>query len=261
MKRFVIIAALVWGASLVALAADGKFTPLSPEGFPLTDTNRPASVAPPAGTAAFVALETNKPTVVDATGEVMDDRHKLAPGDKLSFRVLEDRHLPNFDDNRNLSPVADQTKSLVVADTGELDVPYVGRVNVSGKTCKEVAAELKTLLEKDYYYRATVVLGLDQMSRMLGRVYVWGEVRNQGPVEIPANENFTAGKAILRAGGFNDWAKKSKVKVVRAAKGEGTAKEEILVDMEQVLDRGQTDKDVPVQPDDFIIVPRSKINF
>ena len=65
------------------------------------------------------------------------------------------------------------------------------------------------------------------MSRVLGRVYVWGEVRNQGAVEIPANENLTASKAILRAGGFNDWAKKTKVKIIRAAKPDGGAKQEI----------------------------------
>lgn len=261
MKSIAVIAALIWGVNLAASAADdGKFLPLSPDGYPVGGTNRPAALML-AAEATTARVQTNKPTAVEVAGEVVDDRHKLGPGDKLSFRIVEDRHLPNMDDNRNATSIADQTKALVVADTGELDVPYVGRVNVSGKTCKEAAAELKTLLEKDYYYRATVVLGLDQISRVAGRVYVWGEVRNQGAVEIPANENFTAGKAILRAGGFNDWAKKSKVKVVRAAKADGAAKEEIMVDMEQVLDKGQTDKDVPVQPDDFIIVPRSKINF
>jgi protein involved in polysaccharide export with SLBB domain len=244
MKHFACILVLLAVLVAVRAADDAQFQP-----FPLTNrtatTTAPAleTTTPPAAPSTDTAA-TNAP--VSAAGVVLDDRHKLAPGDKLSFQVLEDR---------------DDAKPLVVTDSGELDVPYVGRVKVVGRTCADVAAELKTLLEKDYYYRATVVLGLDQISRVLGKVYVWGEVRQQGAIEIPTNENFTAGKAILRAGGFNDWAKRNKVKVIRAAKVEGGIKEEILVDMDAVLKEGKTELDVPLQPDDFIIVPRSKVNF
>jgi protein involved in polysaccharide export with SLBB domain len=227
-----------------ACAEDAKFQPFSLESRSLSTTSNATVNPAPADTPAPDAATTNVPVAV--AGIVLDDRHKLGPGDKVSFRVIEDR---------------EDAKPLLVTDSGELDVPYVGRVKVADRTCQEVAAELKTLLEQDYYFRATVVLGLDQINRVLGRVYVWGEVRNQGPVEIPANENLTVGKAILRAGGFNDWAKRSKVKVVRAAKTEGGAKEEIIVDMDAVLKEGKTENDVPLQPDDFIIVPRSKINF
>ena len=268
MNRFATANVLLLLAALAVSAADGGkgggFMPLTPEGYPVGSSNKlppaptPAVVSTASPKAANTNLSSTPPEEVG--GVVLDDRHKLVPGDKLSFQILEDRHLPNLDNNRATTPPVDQSKALIVADTGELDVPYVGRVNVSGKTCKEVAAELKTLLEKDYYYRATVVLGLDQMSRVLGRVYVWGEVRTQGPVEIPANETLTASKAILRAGGFNDWAKKTKVKVIRAP-AEGGAKQDIYVDMEEVLKEGKMEKDVPLQPDDMIVVPRRTINF
>lgn len=269
MTRFTVAA----GVALLAVAAfaadsgkGGGFMPLTPEGYPVGTSNAPspAAAAPVVLPAAPKAASTNISASTmpeEIGGTVLDDRHKLVPGDKLSFLILEDRHLPNFDNNRVTSAPVDLSKALTVADTGELDVPYVGRVIVSGKTCKDVAAEVKVLLEKDYYYRATVVLGLDQMSRVLGRVYVWGEVRSQGAIEIPANENLTASKAILRAGGFNDWAKKNKVKVIRAATAEGGAKQEIVVDMEEVLKEGKMEKDVPLQPDDMIVVPRRTINF
>lgn len=246
MKQFACILLLFGALALGRAADDTRFQP-----FQLTNRTSTAT-APALETVASKALTPVSPeaavtnTPVIAAGVLLDDRHKLSPGDKLSFQVLEDR---------------DDAKPLLVTDSGELDVPYVGRVKVAGRTCSEVAAELKTLLEKDYYYRATVVLGLDQISRTLGRVYVWGEVRQQGAIEIPANENFTAGKAILRAGGFNDWAKRNKVKVIRAAKIEGGEKQELLVDMDAVLKEGKTELDVPLQPDDFIIVPRSKVNF
>jgi protein involved in polysaccharide export with SLBB domain len=226
-------------------AQDSRFQP-SP--LPSADpTNPPAPASPTTTrpeTGPVTATATNAPVTV--AGVALDNRHRLAPGDKVSFQVLEDR---------------DDARPLVVTDSGELDVPYVGRVRVAGRTCQEVAAELKDLLEKDFYYRATVVLGLDQINRVAGRVYVWGEVRQQGAIEIPANENFTAGKAILRAGGFSDWARRNRVRVVRAAKIEGGPKEELTVDMDAILKDGKTELDVTLQPDDLIIVPRRAINF
>jgi protein involved in polysaccharide export with SLBB domain len=182
-----------------------------------------------------------------AGGYVADNKYKLRAGDKVSFQILEDRDVP---------------KSLTVADSGELDIPYIGRVPASDKTCKELVAVIKEQLEREYYYRASVVLALDQASKFLGRVYVWGQVRTQGPIDIAVNENITAGKAILRAGGFADFANKKKVKLVRGGTGlEHTGKEVILLNMVDILDEGKTEQDVALRPDDSIIVGSRLINF
>lgn len=188
---------------------------------------------------------TNTATGETAVGSyVLDDKYKLSPGDKLSFQILEDRDPP---------------KSLVITDSGELDVPYIGRVVAVDKTCRQLANELKTQLEKEYYYRASVVLALDSATKIRGKVYIWGQVRNQGPIEIPSGENFTVGKAILRAGGFGDFAKKTAVKLIRSDKD--GKKETFELDMEQILEKGKTEKDMTLQPDDFIIVPERLVNF
>lgn len=191
---------------------------------------------------------TNAPSAVvsSLSGYVPDDKYRLRPGDKVSLQILEDRDAP---------------KSLVVADSGELDAPYIGRVAASDRTCKQVAEEMKKQLEKEYYYRATVVLALDVANKFLGRVYVWGQVRNQGPIDIAVNENITAGKAILRAGGFADFANKKKVKVIRAATAGGAAKQNFELNMVDILEEGKTEQDVQLQPDDSIIVPSRLINF
>lgn len=178
-------------------------------------------------------------------GYVPDDKYKLRIGDKVSFQILEDRDVP---------------RNLVVADSGELEVPYLGRVPAMDKTCKQVAGQIKEQLETDYYYHASVVLALDTASRLLGRVYVWGQVRSQGPIELSVNENLTAGKAILRAGGFGDFANKKKVKIVRPA-AHGFAKQVFEVNMNEILEDGQTDKDLVLQSDDSVIVGSRLINF
>src|ERR1019366_7844954 len=133
-------------------------------------------------------------------GYAPDDTYKLRAGDAVSFQILEDRIL-----EIQVAPT-----SLVVADSGELDVPYIGRVMAVDKNCKQLGEEIKAALEKDYYKQATVVLSLNIANRLWGRVYILGQVRQQGPLDVQVNENLTAGKALLRAGGFADYANKKK---------------------------------------------------
>lgn len=230
MKPFVHSLALVLGVVFA----------LRPSTIALGATNHDASVSASSPSSTNLLL----PPDGIVRGRLSDDTHKLGPGDKLSFQIVEDRE-----------PI----KSLVVTDSVELDVPYVGRVSVAGKTCKQLGEELKTLLEKDYYYHATLMIGLDQASRTIGRVYVWGQVRVQGAIEIPMGENFTAGKAIARAGGFLDFANKKKVKLIRtAADGQ---KQNTELNMVDILEEGKTELDVTLQADDFIIVPARAVTW
>jgi protein involved in polysaccharide export with SLBB domain len=186
-------------------------------------------------------------TILNATSAyVLDDKHVLEPGDLLSFQILEDR---------------DPAIQLVVADSRELDVPYIGRISVADKTCKQLAGDVKTALEKQYYYQATVIVGLDLVNKVRGRVYVWGQVRNQGAVDLLFDQKLTAGKAILMAGGFGDFANKKKVKIIRGSNGATASTQSFEVDMVDILENNKTEKDVVLEPDDFIIVPARAVNF
>jgi polysaccharide export outer membrane protein len=185
--------------------------------------------------------------IVNATSAyVLDDKHILQPGDIISFQILEDR---------------DPSMQLLVADSHELDVPYIGRISVADKTCKQLARELKALLEKEYYYQATVIVGLNSVNKVRGKVYLWGQVRKPGAVDLLLDQKLTAGKAILMAGGFADFANKKKVKIVRGASGGSGATQSFEVDMVDVLENNKTDKDVVLEPEDFIIVPARAVNF
>jgi protein involved in polysaccharide export with SLBB domain len=174
--------------------------------------------------------------------EVLDDKKKLGPNDFVSFRVVEDR------DN--------DSQRLRVNDSGELEVPYIGLVPAQGKTCKELAFNIKSALEKEYYYHATVILAVDRVSeKSRGRIYVYGSVKSQGPQEVPPDESYTVSKAVIRAGGFGDFANKRKVKVTRKNGKDFT------VDLKRVIEEGHTQEDVVLQPDDQIYVPQRLINM
>jgi polysaccharide export outer membrane protein len=78
-------------------------------------------------------------------------------------------------------------------------------------------------------------------------------------MEIPFNEKFTVSKAILRAGGFADFANERKVLVTRPQE-DGTT-ETITVDVKEVIEDGRQDLDIEVLPNDLIRVPERLINF
>jgi len=203
-------------------------------GNPAPPPPKPASPDLPS-TATATVMRTNSMAV-------LDDKKKLGSNDYVSFRVVEDR------DN--------DSQRLRVNDNGELEVPYVGLVPARDKSCKELAYTIKSLLEKEYYYHATVILAVDRVSeKSRGRVYVYGEVKGQGPQEIPADESYTVSKAIIRAGGFGDFGDKRKVKLTHKNG------ETVIVDLKDVIERGRTDQDVAVLPDDQIYVPKRAVNW
>jgi polysaccharide export outer membrane protein len=184
-------------------------------------------------------------TVVYTSIDELDDKRKLTAGDHISYRVIEDKNPP---------------VSLMVTDDGDLEVPLLGRVAAAGKTCRQLAYEMKPVLEKTYFYKATVIVALDVATQKSpGNVYVTGMVISPGPQEIPPNEVYTLSKAITRAGGVAQFGNEHKVRIMRKDADGNTQTQEI--DVGQIIDKGRIDKDPILEPDDFIVVPRKLINF
>ena len=177
------------------------------------------------------------------SSEPIDPNHKLGRGDRLSFRVVEDRD--------------DKVVPLFVTDSGEVDVPLIGRVRAAGKSTDQLQADIKAQLEREYYYHATVIMGLDNVAPKAsrGRVYVTGAVRAEGSVELPTDEPMTVSKAITKVGGFKDFANQGAVTIQR----KGGPPKGIRVDV-GAIKKGKI-QDVTLQPEDLIVVPEKFINF
>ena len=223
----------IWAFTfLVAASIAGPLPLLAQESSPMPSIPKATSVEPPT---TSTVMRTNSMTV-------LDDKKRLGSNDYVCFRVVEDR------DN--------ESQHLRVNDNGELEVPYIGLVPASGKSCKELAYNVKAALEREYYYHATVIIAVDRVSeKSRGKIYIYGSVKGQGPQEIPADETYTVSKAIIRAGGFGDFANKRKVKLTR--KGG----HDFVVDLKRIIEEGHTEEDVVLQPDDQIYVPQRLINM
>jgi polysaccharide export outer membrane protein len=225
-----------WAFTFLVAASLVGSTPI-----PAQETSPP--VMPPSiPKAAAVEPPTTSTVMRTNSMAVLDDRKKLGSNDYISFRVVEDR------DN--------ESQHLRVNDSGELEVPYVGLVQAAGKSCRELAYAIKASLEREYYYHATVIIAVDHISeKSRGKIYVYGSVKMQGPQEIPADESYTVSKAVIRAGGFGDFANKRKVKLTR--KGG----QDFVIDLKRVIEEGRSEEDVVLQPDDQIYVPQRLINM
>lgn len=197
-----------------------------------------------ASTAGELPSDSNR--LSTCTMDTLDDKHLLVTGDKLSFRIEEDQEEP---------------KSLVVMDSGKLEAPYIGPVPAEDKTCRQLAREIKAALERDYYYCATVIIAVDTLAKSRGRVYLVGPIRAPGPLELPSDEVLTVSKAILRAGGFSEFADRHNVKVTRQARATGGSQQTFIVDVGRVLDKGRTEKDLPLEPGDLVVVSERMIRF
>jgi protein involved in polysaccharide export with SLBB domain len=192
------------------------------------------------GSSATVVAATNAPSM-----DALDEKHILAIGDKLSFRIVEDE---------------DEPKPLVVTDSGDLDLGQFGRFPAQKKTCKQLAREIKTSLEKEYYYQATVLIAVDLMTKSRGKVYLAGAVRLPGAQDLPSDEVLTLSKAILRAGGFTDYADKAHVKITRKNET-GAYEKRFTVDVSLILEKGKSDKDEALESDDMIYIPDRSIRL
>ena len=177
---------------------------------------------------------------------VLDDKYRLAIGDQLSFQIIEDE---------------DDPKNLTVTDSGDVQVPYIGRYPAVGKTSKELALALKTELEKEYYRQATVIIAVDSKPRSRGKIYLVGAIRAPGPQEIASDESLTVSKAILRAGGFTDFANQKNVRVTRST-GTGPAeKKAFTINVARIFEKGETEDDLLLLPGDLIFIPERVIRF
>jgi protein involved in polysaccharide export with SLBB domain len=230
------------------LAADKHFADLPPEltAPPNASNAATLTVVTNAVTATPAVVETNLPASTGTNNvDALDTKHILAIGDKLSLKIVEDEEEPI---------------PLLVTDSGDLAVPYLGRFPAVGKTCKELAMALKAELEKELYYKATVIVAVDVMTRSRGKVYLVGAVRAPGPQEIPSDEVLTLSKAILRAGGFSDFADKKNVKVTRKSPS-GNGDQYHIVNVAIILEKGVRETDMPLEPDDLIYIPERSIRF
>ncbi|NGO39533.1 polysaccharide export protein [Limisphaera ngatamarikiensis] len=127
-----------------------------------------------------------------------------------------------------------------IKEDGTITLPMIGSVIAAGKTAGELQKELQERYSR-YYTRLTVTV--KSLERFY---YVGGEVRSPG--RYPWLGELTVTQAIQSAGDFTDFARKTRVLLVRA---NGQTE---VVDCRKAIERPELDP--KVMPGDRIHVPR-----
>jgi polysaccharide biosynthesis/export protein len=132
------------------------------------------------------------PTPDDLVATIED--YRLGPGDVLQIRVLD-----------FLSRGTESEFSLTVADSGTIDMPQLGLVQVEGLALSEVQAELIRMAQAKGIFRTDVepTITLSLASQQNRTFNISGSVQAPGPYLIPRSD-FRLKEALNLSGGLEN---------------------------------------------------------
>lgn len=233
-------------------------------GVDLSSLNR-SSADEPAVTAITEPQMTVTPAEAEPVKESVDVQDNRLPafgydvlkGSPSSFTTLDNVPVPNDyvlgpgDEVRiQIFGKEDQQYSVVVDRNGQLNLPKIGPISVTGKSFQDLDSELTALIkERTIGVNVTVSMG----SMRMMQIYVTGEATMPGAYNV--NGLTTITQALIAAGGVKNTGSLREVQLKR--KGQTVAK----LDLYQLLLKGDTSQDVRLQKGDTLFIPSKKSNI
>jgi polysaccharide export outer membrane protein len=157
----------------------------------------------------------------------------VGPRDVLEVTVLEDKTISN---------------RVTVSEEGLIALNVLEKVQVAGLTPSQIEARLKSLLEANYLAKATVSVQVVEFASK--PISVLGAVVRPGL--ISASGNTTLLQAITQAGGLAPNHGKD-LFILRT--GLNGLTEQVAVPIEELLNNGNPDMNIPLAPNDLVNVP------
>ena len=140
------------------------------------------------------------------------------------------------------------TQGVVVRADGKITVPLVKEVEVSGLTTGELEKILEQRLAK-FIPGAEVTVVVREVNSK--KVYMIGAVRRTGPIKL--DYPMTILQVLAEAGGVTDFAKKTKIYVLRH---QGDKDIRIPFNYSQVIKGEHIEQNIRVLPGDTVVVPQ-----
>lgn len=162
----------------------------------------------------------------------LDPAYTVSPGDSLDISVWKEEAL---------------TKTVSVLPDGRISFPLIGEVAAAGKTVAQIKEELQDRLAP-FVTVPVVSVEVKQTGSML--IYVIGRVNNPGRFVV--NTRINALQALATAGGLNPFAKRKKIKILRA-EADGT--KTFLFNYDDIADGKRMEQNIWLQKGDVVVVP------
>jgi polysaccharide biosynthesis/export protein len=238
--------AVGWAASAVdealVYAKSGKPLPTTPMAAPAAVTAMPQNV--PVASNAYQPLEQaappatpDKPATPPAAApaaQAVGDDYLIGSGDTLQITVWKEPEL--------------SVPTVVVRPDGKITVPLIKEVRVVGLTPRQAEAIIVSGMEKFYTDPNVTVVVLLPTSK---KIYLVGAIRKEGV--LPYTYGMTVLQALAEAGGLTDYAKKTKIFVLRTENG---VEYRMNVNYNEVLRGIRVEQNVVLLPGDTVVVPQ-----
>lgn len=158
-------------------------------------------------------------------------------------------------------PEGNSSFELPVGEDGDIKLPLLGDVDVSGFTTKQIEEKLTTLYG-DGYYRGPVVTVIVSEYGSKQILVAGGGVVEPGIVTLHSNR-IRLLEAILQAGGLTQTAGDIARLTKAPAPGESsrTSLETVEIDLEELIAGGHMEQNVWVYPGDVVFVASGRTRF
>ncbi|MEE0483667.1 MAG: polysaccharide biosynthesis/export family protein [Megasphaera elsdenii] len=178
------------------------------------------------------------------TGTACAEEYYMRPGDELNIVVTQQQDLGNSSTNQ--SP-------FVVRPDGNVSFPLVGEIHAEGMTVSQFTDVLQQGLSR-YIVDPDVSVNISKLGRV--RVYVFGEVRKPGAVEL--EKGHTIIDAIGAAQGFTRDTAKKKIFLIH----QDQPKSLIPINLNNMLKTGDMSQNVTLREGDILYLTKNhRIDF
>ncbi len=170
-------------------------------------------------------------------------QYKIRPHDRLSIIFFEYPELSTKSKDLSESDVG-----IEVRTDGTILMPLIGKVTVAGMT-KEMLVDM--LYQKYSSYLEKPALRIEILNQ---KIYVLGEVKNPGAIDLMKYRSITPLKAIVVRGGLTDTAQRDVIKIVRGTRSNYRIIHIDLTDMQSIYAHN-----INLLPDDIVYVAHNNI--
>jgi polysaccharide export outer membrane protein len=160
----------------------------------------------------------------------------IGPGDTINVFVWQNPEL---------------SITVPVRPDGKISTPLVQDMVAVGKTPSQLAADIETVLS-EYIRSPKVNVILTNPASALNQVRVIGQVVT--PSGVPYREGMTVLDAVIAVGGLTPYAAGNRARLIRKVDGR---EEDIDLDLEDLVKKGDLRENIEVRPGDLIVVPES----
>jgi len=135
--------------------------------------------------------------------------------------------------------------NYTVRPDGMISVPLIKEIQASGKTPGQLEETIaQALRDRKMVIDPNVTVSVGAVHSR--KYYIQGEVNRSGAYDLAVPTTVLEG--LVNAGGFRDFAKRSKIRILRGSK-------ELKFNYDQVIHAKHLEQNVLLEPGDQIIVP------